>query len=400
MTSENFFDYFDTNGNLKSTVSGDLTFKNEFSSIVPSITINKGITINSDQAILKNMGIKITAANVVLDGLTFISDTSVGDLIYVGASDATLTNLDISYSVGDEDAIAINIDGADNVEITDSTIFFESTVSDDSKDAIAINVFDAIDILIDGNNITTRLPGLYAQNYDGDYMLMGLTTVNPIKFKEVDGLVYSNNIQDSSINKCTASYPTAQSMFIVGCNDINILNNDFSMIDTVTPVGTNIYLYAFTVGFTIASNIKGNNFNIFTNGGGAEAGTAYAIQVVKANLNITGNEIISKSNGPNLGIYAASMMGEDSNLYISDNFINVTGLATSASTGWGLVSGIEIQNGIGQIYNNTIYTYNTADYDENNYLYGVSYAQWMTGQRSLDVRDNVIVQKVSMQYQS
>ncbi|WP_295617709.1 hypothetical protein [uncultured Methanobrevibacter sp.] len=206
VTSENFFDYFDTNGNLKSTVSGDLTFKNEFSSIVPSITINKGITINSDQAILKNMGIKITAANVVLDGLTFISDTSVGDLIYVGASDATLTNLDISYSVGDEDAIAINIDGADNVEITDSTIFFESTVSDDSKDAIAINVFDAIDILIDGNNITTRLPGLYAQNYDGDYMLMGLTTVNPIKFKEVDGLVYSNNIQDSSINKCTASY--------------------------------------------------------------------------------------------------------------------------------------------------------------------------------------------------
>ncbi|WP_295617706.1 hypothetical protein [uncultured Methanobrevibacter sp.] len=194
--------------------------------------------------------------------------------------------------------------------------------------------------------------------------------------------------------------PTAQSMFIVGCNDINILNNDFSMIDTVTPVGTNIYLYAFTVGFTTASNIKGNNFNIFTNGGGAEAGTAYAIQVVKADLNITGNEIISKSNGPNLGIYAASMMGEDSNLYISDNFINVTGLATSASTGWGLVSGIEIQNGIGQIYNNTIYTYNTADYDENNYLYGVSYAQWMTGQRSLDVRDNVIVQKVSMQYQS
>ena len=336
MTSENFFDYFDTNGNLKSTVSGDLTFKNEFSSIVPSITINKGITINSDQAILKNMGIKITAANVVLDGLTFISDTSVGDLIYVGASDATLTNLDISYSVGDEDAIAINIDGADNVEITDSTIFFESTVSDDSKDAIAINVFDAIDILIDGNNITTRLPGLYAQNYDGDYMLMGLTTVNPIKFKEVDGLVYSNNIQDSSINKCTASYPTAQSMFIVGCNDINILNNDFSTIDTVTPVGTNIYLYAFTVGFTTASNIKGNNFNIFTNGGGAEAGTAYAIQVVKADLNITGNEIISKSNGPNLGIYAASMMGEDSNLYISDNFINVTGLATSASHWMGI----------------------------------------------------------------
>ena len=391
VTSANFFDYFDANGNLKSSVSGDLTFKDEFSAIVPSITLNKGITINSDSAVLRNMAVKITATDVVLNGLTLISDASVGDLIYVGASDATLTNLDISYSVGDEDAIAINIDGADNVEITNSSIFFESSVSSDEKTAIAINVFDALDILIDGNDITTKLPALFVQNYDWDYMLMGLTTVNPIKFKEVDGLVFSNNIQDSTINNGDASYATSQSMFIVGCNDINIINNDFSMVDTLTPVGTNIYIYAFTIGFTTASNIIGNNFNIFTNGGSADAGTAYAIQVVEADLNITDNIIVSKSNGPNLGIYAASMNGEDSHLYISDNFINVTGLATTSSSGWGLVSGIEIQNGIGQIYNNTIYTYNTEGYDENNYLFGVSYAQWMGGQRSFDVRDNVIV---------
>jgi hypothetical protein len=323
VTSANFFDYFDANGNLKSSVSGDLTFKDEFSAIVPSITINKGITINSDHAVLRNMAVQITATNVVLNGLTLISDATAGDLIYVGASDATLTNLDISYTVGDEDAIAINIDGADNVEITNSSIFFESSVSSDEETAIAINVFDALDILIDGNDITTILPALYVQNYDMEYMLMGLTTVNPIKFKEVLGLVFSNNIQNSTINNGAASYATAQSMFIVGCDDINIINNDFSMVDTLTPVGNNVYIYAFTIGFTTASNIIGNNFNIFTNGGSEDAGTAYAIQVVAADLNITDNIIVSKSNGPNLGIYAASMGGEDSHLYISDNFINM-----------------------------------------------------------------------------
>ena len=317
VTSENFFNYFDASGNLKSDVNGNLTFKDEFSAIVPKITINKGISIDSDNAVLRNMAIAISSSNVKLDGLTLISDASLGDLIYIGASDAILTNLNISYSVGDEDAIAINIDGADNIELTDSTIFFESTVSDDTKDAIAINVFDANDILIEGNDITTKLPALYASNYDWDYFLMGLTTVNPVKFKEVVGLHYKNNRQNSTINDCTASYPTAQSIFIVGCEDINIENNDFSMIDTITPEGTAIYLYAFTIGFTTDSNIIGNNFNISTSGGAADAGTAYAIQVVGGDINITGNNIVSKSNGPNLGIYSASMTGQNtnSNLY-------------------------------------------------------------------------------------
>ena len=391
VTSENFFNYFDASGNLKSDVNGNLTFKDEFSAIVPKITINKGISIDSDNAVLRNMAIAISSSNVKLDGLTLISDASLGDLIYIGASDAILTNLNISYSVGDEDAIAINIDGADNIELTDSTIFFESTVSDDTKDAIAINVFDANDILIEGNDITTKLPALYASNYDWDYFLMGLTTVNPVKFKEVVGLHYKNNRQNSTINDCTASYPTAQSIFIVGCEDINIENNDFSMIDTITPEGTAIYLYAFTIGFTTDSNIIGNNFNISTSGGAADAGTAYAIQVVGGDINITGNNIVSKSNGPNLGIYSASMTGQNtnSNLYISENFINITGLATTND--WGLVSGIEIQNGVGQIYNNTIYTYNTEDYNDDYYIFGVSYAQYNTGERSFDIQDNVIV---------
>ena len=102
-----------------------------------------------------------------------------------------------------------------------------------------------------------------------------------------------------------------------------------------------------------------------------------------------GNNITSISNGPNLGIYFASMTGGTSELYIANNLINVTGLA-SASGSWALVSGIEVQNGNAKIYNNTVYTYNVGDYSPENYMYGISYAQYMYGDRSFDIRDNRI----------
>ncbi len=117
--------------------------------------------------------------------------------------------------------------------------------------------------------------------------------------------------------------------------------------------------------------------------------TAYAIQGVECEVSMIGNNITSISNGPNLGIYFASMTGGTSELYIANNLINVTGLA-SASGSWALVSGIEVQNGNAKIYNNTVYTYNVGDYSPENYMYGISYAQYMYGDRSFDIRDNRI----------
>ena len=101
-----------------------------------------------------------------------------------------------------------------------------------------------------------------------------------------------------------------------------------------------------------------------------------------------GDTITSISNGPNLGIYVASVVGEDS-VIIKDNVINVTGCASSSGS-WALVSGIEIQNGNAKIHHNQITTNNVNDYDDNAYMYGISYAQWMYGTRSFDIQDNTI----------
>ena len=135
--------------------------------------------------------------------------------------------------------------------------------------------------------------------------------------------------------------------------------------------------------------ISNNDFKMSTAGGKDAAGTAYAIQGVECEVSMIGNNITSISNGPNLGIYFASMTGGTSELYIANNLINVTGLA-SASGSWALVSGIEVQNGNAKIYNNTVYTYNVGDYSPENYMYGISYAQYMYGDRSFDIRDNRI----------
>ena len=46
VTSANLNDFFDANGNLKSTVTGNLTFQGEFIGTGNKLTLNKAITIN------------------------------------------------------------------------------------------------------------------------------------------------------------------------------------------------------------------------------------------------------------------------------------------------------------------------------------------------------------------
>jgi len=167
-------------------------------------------------------------------------------------------------------------------------------------------------------------------------------------------------------------------------------SNRIKVLDEISPLGQDIYLYGINFGYDTNLTFSNNDFNIYTRGGKDAAGTAYDLQGIKSDIRVIGNNITSFSNGPNIGIYVTSMEGEGAEEYIANNFINITGLAT-ASGSWALVTGIEIQNGYAKIYNNTIYTYNVGQYNESAYCYGVSYAQWMYGNRTLDIQDNTIV---------
>ena len=395
VTNETFFIYFDEDGLLREEVPFDeLIFKGEFSDIVNIISITTPLKITSDNAVLRNIAFAVLSDNVVLNGLTLISNVSCADnggaLILVAGNNVNVSNMNISYIIKESvDAVAINANGVSNLNVVNSNIFFESCPKDDSLTACAINIDGVSNSFINGNNITAVLPYLFASNYDMKYFMMGVNTVNPIRMRECNNVTFSKNNVNTTANDGSASFPTLQCMFIVGSNDCVIDGNNFSMIDTVIPAGTSNYLYGINIGYNKNLMISNNDFKMSTAGGKDAAGTAYAIQGVECEVSMIGNNITSISNGPNLGIYFASMTGGTSELYIANNLINVTGLA-SASGSWALVSGIEVQNGNAKIYNNTVYTYNVGDYNPENYMYGISYAQYMYGDRSFDIRDNRI----------
>ena len=395
VTNETFFIYFDEDGLLREEVPFDeLIFKGEFSDIVNLISITTPLKITSDNAVLRNIAFAVLSDNVVLNGLTLISNVSCADnggaLILVAGNNVNVSNMNISYIIKESvDAVAINANGVSNLNVVNSNIFFESCPKDDSLTACVINIDGVSNSFINGNNITAVLPYLFASNYDMKYFMMGVNTVNPIRMRECNNVTFSKNNVNTTANDGSASFPTLQCMFIVGSNDCVIDGNNFSMIDTLIPAGTSNYLYGINIGYNKNLMISNNDFKMSTAGGKDAAGTAYAIQGVECEVSMIGNNITSISNGPNLGIYFASMTGGTSELYIANNLINVTGLA-SASGSWALVSGIEVQNGNAKIYNNTIYTYNVGDYSPENYMYGISYAQYMYGDRSFDIRDNRI----------
>ncbi|WP_292743874.1 Ig-like domain repeat protein, partial [Methanobrevibacter sp.] len=390
VTEDIFYEYFDEYGFLNEEVPFDeLIFKGEFDKLSYYVILDRPIKITGQDAVLKDIAFVIDSTDVSLDGLTLTSTMNLGPLVTVGESDVSISNMNISYIVKDGDSVAIDIKDVDNVNVTDSVIYVETHITEDTSSASAINVDESSNILIDGNVFTTSFPALYASNYDWDYFMMGLNTVNPIRLRATENITFTNNKVNSTLNDVSASYPTAQSVYIIGCENVLVDSNDFYFVDEFTPQGVVAYLYVIDFGFDKNTTVSNNNFDVRTVSGLNAAGTAYALQGVESQIDIIGNNITTVSNGPNLGFYVASMMGGPSEIYLANNIINVTGNATTSEQ-WALVSGIEITNGDAKIYNNTIYANNVAGYVENAPVHGVSYGQYMYGSRSLDVQNNTM----------
>jgi len=393
VTNATFYSYFDKDGFLLDSIKfNNLTFKGTFSNVSDYIILNKSIAIAGDEAVLNNIAFVISSENVELDGLTLVSNNSLGDLISVGASNTILSNLDITYIVDDEMANAISVSGRgtiSNVTIKNNKIYFESQVKDDEELTTAINLNDVENVVVDGNDITAEIPGLTVNTYDYTYFMMGLCYVNPVRIYEGSGVNFTNNKVDVKVNSYDSSYPTVQALYIVGSDDVSIKGNNITMRDTLTPAGTAIYLYAVECGFSSEISFVENDFDILTTGGKSGAGSAYALQIATSDAEVIGNNITCDSNGPNLGIYLPYGMGPAKDLVVKENFINVTGLAEGTSS-YALVSGIEVQTGYATIYNNTIYSMNKVGANDRYPISAVSAVQYSASTLSFDIQDNEI----------
>ena len=390
VTPDNFFDYFDGDGNQKT--NDDLVFEGEFNGTVSHITINSPKNIYGQNAVFNNMGVKITGNDVTINGLTLNSNQYVeneeGALIYVtGGSGITLQNITINYNVSEgQDVYGIFFDACDYFELSNSQINFE----DNNKSGFyeyGIKMLDCTQGLIQENLINVSLPlvllDFMKQGLEQDYSL-------GIGIGRCEAIILKNNNIFANVKGLAEDYATLTAIMIDASSDIAVISNNILETDFVTPQNSPNCLYGVYLNENDNVSFERNNISVKTNGGANEAGTAYAIQSWVSNINIIGNNMTCVSNGPNIGVYMASNGGGSAEGYIANNMINVTGYA-SATMDWALVTGVEVQIGNARIYNNTIYTHNVGQYDDNVFCYGVSYSQWIEGERSLDIQDNTIV---------
>ena len=390
--NDTFYKYFNEFGNLRDEVPfEELIFKGEFSDLASCITIPRAITITGEDAVLYDIGFAIPGvSNVKLDNMVLIADGFFGDLIDIAySSGVTVSNMGIVYTTEDPGS-AIHVYESSNINIINNSVFFESTVDDYAVDEMTnaicieadIDMMDAMmgdieytssDIVVDNNNITAIIPAFLCDAYEHEYYVMGLSAVNGVRINGIENIEFTNNNLNVNTNRLDRTTPTFQALYIAACYDSLVSGNNISMIDTFTPEGKDIYLYAMEVIYDTDLVISNNKFDIATNGGKADAGAAYAIQAVASEFSVISNNITTESNGPNIGIYFPARMGAPCEVMIIDNIISVTGLSTTQYTG--LVTGIEVQTGTFEISGNTIYTYDIGDFNENNIVYGISYDQ-------------------------
>ena len=395
VTEDVFYEFFDDDGFLKEEIKFDeLIFKGDFNKLSNYIILDRPIKITGQDAVLKDMAIVIDSKDVTVDGLTIVTKMALGDLISVMGDNVTVKNMNLSYVVGDIAAYVINVYEVDNVNILDNVIYFESGITSDDKNTEAIYVEGSSDVVVDGNDITARLPGLFMEEMDFSYFGMGLAYVNGVKFYESENVNFTNNVLDVAFNKlATRSFPDIQALAVMGSENILIDGNTIVMNDTLDDDGVSVCI----VGIQLSGNddvvLSNNDISIFSKGGQPTAGTAYPISIIGTSMEIVGNNISTEFNGPNLGIYMPYGMAAAKDINISGNNIYVIG-NVSGSNNWGLISGIEIQTGKVNIYNNTIVTFNKAGFEDYYYVTGVSFVQNVyagTDDTVLDIQNNTII---------
>ena len=136
--------------------------------------------------------------------------------------------------------------------------------------------------------------------------------------------------------------------------------------------------------------MNGNESGWSTCGNGT--GAAYGIQLSGRhdNVVISWNNITTTNRGSNLGIYSQNYAElNNTNLRIFRNIVNVTGHSVGNHS-WDLLSGIEIQDKIAEIYENMVFVYDIEGFTSGHLVSGISYAQWINGTHELRIHNNYI----------
>ena len=399
VTSDNIDRYF-PNGVLDSNYSDcNLTFNGEFNDLGVLTISQRNVAINGRNSLLINTVFDVANNSIVLSNLTFLLNNSYydneGSAILVRGNNVTLDNVSINYTVP-EDTQSYGIYSAGtsrnpihDLSIVNSEIFYEGQNFNADVYNYALRLDNTLNAFIANNTIDTRLV-LRAVNFNGGRLASDSDYSLAISAFNCDNLVFiSNNVTSDAIGR-SFGFPTLDCFFIWGCDNSYILNNSFLLTDFFTYKGVDNYLYCLDVYSLDNLTVAYNNISVITTGGRLSAGTAYPIQLTGplSNVTIVYNNLYSRSNGPNIGIYSSNS-GGNTEMIIMYNNINITGLAGEDS--WALVSGIEGQDSKDIIMNNLIEVHSVGEVNENTNIYGISYSQTTPDDHSFDIINNTVL---------
>jgi predicted outer membrane repeat protein len=395
VTNDTFFGYFDEDGVLLDDVEFDeLIFSGNFTGLgVDLITINRPIEIYGEgetgYAMFYNMGLRVEADDVSVSNLMFVnlgkdfSQINDGASIYVKGEDVTIEDIGLVHGASQNNSTyGIYVaDGSNGFELSSSVIQFMGDKDKNVTDyQVALRVSGSDDVFISKNRIyaalPARTPDWYGVGIDKDYVLaVGIQNGDDIIF-------YSNDVTVYVIGE--NSYKTVDAVMVDNVVNLEISRNNITLTDDFNDGVA--YYYALDL-YGVDGAVIRNNITVDTATGAVGSGAAYDIQINgPSKVVVSYNNLTAISNGPTAGIMTSWYNGAV-DLTVEFNDIDVTG--STGLSNYALTTGIELQVEA-KVYNNTIHVTNIGEYDDDNYIFGISAAQDSYLDFSVDIKDNEI----------
>ena len=402
LTLDNIHSFFRGGKLRQSDSNSTFSIMEDMSDLGILTILASNVTINGNNHTLRNTAFCIGSYvnNVTLNNFTLDVDTNFEDnenaiILIWKSDDVNLFNININQ-VSPENvgayaiySLANQYRSNENLKIVNCSINFTANNIYGGR-AYAVRLEHSPDAVFSNNVVDAYLP-LHTVGFVGTTAVLDSELVLAVGVSYCDNLTFDNNTVCANVNAHPAcDNPTLDGIFICDSVDCRFTNNRLSLYDNVTAYEQINYLYGLDVYRTDNMLIEHNDFHVETIGGTFGMGTAYPIQITgpASDVMIRFNEIFSKSNGPNIGIYSQNFNGANF-ISILNNHINITGWAGNHS--WALVAGIESQDDNDVIMNNLIEVHNTHEFSKDNNIYGISYSQSTNGTHSYRVINNTVI---------
>ena len=399
VNTTNVGDYFNDDGTMKKGSGNMYLFTGEFYlGRYPFYTfiINKRSSISMLNATFYGFSFNFTASRSTLTGGNFYNSWDMGynqNVMVITGNNVSISNANfVVWPTHDSDYICFDVKNANNVTIKNNVITYDiMNFLYQQYFHYIIRGVNSNNITILNNTINATLP-FKSINYNvTSFPTIDTDMVAGIALQSSHGFKILNNTI-SIVGKAYSNYyPTLDTIIIVKSDNGTIYGNVLNETDTNYYTNAN-YLYGIDLYELSNVTVSNNNVTMSSIGGQVNpegAGAAYPIQITGpvSDIFIHDNNLTTENNGPNIGIYSQNYYGP-TNITIYNNFINVTGRATTNY--YALVSGIELQDTDVTVYNNTVYAQTLNDYNNTYNVFGISYYQTTNDTHTFNISDNTI----------